>query len=209
MDLKNITLNTLIPEFPRIYNYNNLEFKRYLDVIYSETSGVVIVPVNTTGRVKAATGEFVNVIVDNLTIKKHWTNWYENTTTVDTDFYYAYDGSAVTTRDASVIGSLENSLFKYIDVISPYYKISNDVSTAFKASTLGQEFQLLFDISTNTASYNVLLDPSIGGTFKTLKVTYADASNGGTWIKLIAVEYDASWGTTWAVKQYGGTFSIV
>jgi hypothetical protein len=208
MDLTNITINTLIPEFPRIYAYNNQVIQDYLDVIYSETEGVIIVPVNTTGRVKGATGEFVNVIVDNLTVKNQWTNWYENTTTIDSDYYNTYDASAATTRDASIIGSLENSLFEYINVNSPYYKITNDVSTAFKASSLGQEIQLIFDISTNTAPFNVLLDPSIDGTFKTLSVSYTDASNGGTWIKLIAIEYDASWGTTWTVKQFGGTFTI-
>jgi len=209
LNFRNIHLSTLIPEFPYIYDYNNREIQRYLNVFYDGSTGIIIKPVETTGRVKGATGEFVNVITDNLTIKRQYTNWYENTTTIDIDYYRTYDASYYQWRDASIMGgSLENDAFKYIDVISPYYKITNDVSTAFKASALGQEFQVLFDISINTAPYNILLDPSINGRHKILKVNYADASNGATWLKLIAVEYDASWGYTWAIKQYGGTYTI-
>lgn len=207
MDLRNVYLTTLIPEFPRIYNYNNQAFKSYLDVIYNASTGVVVVPVNTTGRVKAATGEFVNMVVDNLTVKSQWTNMYENYTTVDQDYYYAYIGNDASTRDASTAGTLENSGFKYVDVLKPYYKITNDISTAFKATQLGQEIQLLFDLSSGSITpFNVLLNPSIAGTFKTLSITYNDAS--AAWVNLIAVNYDASWGTTWTVKQYGGTLTI-
>lgn len=210
MDLKNVYLSTLIPEFPYIYNYNNREFKRYLDVIYNETTGVVIVPVNTPGRVKGATGEFVTTITDNLIVKKQWTNLYENTNTADSDFYYAYIGGDASTRDPSTMGTLENPLYKYVDVLKPYYKIGNadTAAYAFKATTLGQEFQLIFDTSTTTVNnYAVLMDPSISGSYTLISVAAADAAT--TWIKLIAVEYDASWGTTWAIKQYGGTYTIV
>lgn len=208
MNFSTVYLNTLIPELPWILNNNNQITKRYLDVFYDETLGVIISPVNTPGRVKAATGEFVTTITDNLIVKKQWTNLYENTTTIDQDYYDTYIGSDVSTRDASLVGTLDNSLFKYVDVIKPYYKITNDVSTAFTAASLGQEFQLLFEVSTGkNAAYHVLLDPSVGGTYKMLSVTKADSS--ACWIKLIAVEYDASWGTTWAIKQYGGTYSII
>jgi len=203
MNYSNVYLSTLIPALPKILNDNNASFKRYLDVFYSETDGVIIKPVNTTGKVKASTGEFVTTITDNLIVKKQWTNLYANTTTADSDYYYTYIGLDASYRDAS---TFENSLFKYIDVISPYYKIKNDVSIGFTCTTMGQEFQILFDIST-AAAYNFLLDPSINGRYKMLKITAADASVA--WVKLIAVEYDASWGTTWSIKQYGGTVSIV
>ena len=208
MNLKDVFLTTLIPEFPRIYSYNNQVFKRYLDVIYSETQGVVIVPVNTTGRVKASTGEFVTTITDNLIVKKQWTNMYSNTNTADSDYYYAYIGGDAPTRDASTMGTLEKTAFKYVDVLKTYYKITNDISTAFASSTLGQEIQLLFDPSTATsAPFHVLLNPSIGGSYKMLSVTKADSSLA--WVKLLAVNYDASWGTTWTIKQFGGTIHVI
>jgi hypothetical protein len=208
MDLKNVFLTTLIPEFPSIYSYNNQAFKRYLDVFYSETNGVIVAPINTPGSVKGATGQFVNVVTDNLTVKNQWTNLYDNYTTVDQDYYYAYIGGDVSTRDASTMGTQENPNFKYVDVNSPYYKISNDASTAFKAPQLGQEIQLIFDVSTvATGPFNILLNPSIGGTFQLANIAFSNAPL--TWIKLIAVNYDASWGTTWALKQFGGTITLV
>jgi len=210
MNYSNVYLTTLIPALPKILNDNNASFKRYLDVIYNESTGVVVVPISTTGRVKASTGEFVTTITDNLIVKKQWTNLYANTTTIDADYYYAYIGLDASTRIANSMQSdasiMENSKFKYIDIISPYYKIKNDASIAFKCTTLGQEFQILFDVST-TSPYHILLDPSTNGKYKILNITAADASNA--WVKLIAVEYDASWGTTWAVKQYGGICSII
>lgn len=205
MNYSTIYLNTLIPELPLILNNNNAAMQRYLDVFYDETQGVIIAPVYTSGRVKGATGEFVTTITDNLIVKNQWTNLYENTTTIDQDFYNTYIGNDVSTRDAS---TFENSDFVYVDVNSPYYKIANDVSTAFISNQLGQEFQILFDISTAfLGNFNILLDPSKNGTYETLKVSLADAS--AAWIKLIAIEYDASWGTTWTIKQYGGSYSII
>ena len=197
-EIKPIYLTTLIPEFPNIYSYNNQVFKRKLDVIYNENTGVVVVPVNTTGRIKGSTGEFVTCITDNLVVKKQWTNLYQNTTTVDQDYYNTYIGGDVSTRDAS---SWENPSYKYVDVVSPYYKIRNDISYAFRTSRLGQEFQIIFDLSTNSGDYSILYNLS-----GVINVTYSDAHYA--WIKLIAVAYDASMGTTWAIKQSGGNISI-
>jgi len=208
MDLKNIFLTTFIPEFPKIYNYNNNVFKRYLDVIYNETQGVVIVPINTPGRVKAATGEFVTTITDNLIVKKQWTNLYSNVNTVDQDYYNTYISGDASVRDASTIGTLENSTYKYVDVLKPYYKISNTIKYAFKSNLLGQEIQLILDTSTgSTNDYEILLDPSTNsGTISTLTTPHSDPNI--TWIKLIAINYDSSWGTKWIVKQYGGPLTI-
>lgn len=207
MDSKNLYLNTLIAQFPYIYSYNNTVLKRYLDLFYDETGKLIIAPVNTTGRVKGATGEFVNVIVDNLTVKKQWTNLYSNTTTIDQDYYNTYIGPDASTRDASTMGTLENAEFKYVDVTNSYYKIRNDISTAFKSTQLGQEIQVIFDMSTGkTTPFNILFNPSIGGSYTSVHVAYDKAPLA--WVKLIAVKYDASYGTTWALKQSGGTITI-
>jgi len=208
MDLKNVYLTTLIPEFPRIYSYNNTSFKRYLDVIYNESQGVVVVPVNTTGRVKASIGEFVTTITDNLIVKKQWTNLYENTNTVDQDYYNTYIGGDVVTRgavnDASVF---ENISYDYVDVLKTYYKIGNDVDYAFKCDQMGREIQILFDTSVSTTeAYIILLNPSTNGTTQSLMVSHDDVTK--VWLKLIAVNYDASWGTTWAIKEFGGNITI-
>jgi len=149
MDLKNINLNTLLSEFPIIYNSNNVELKRYLDIIYDETNGVIVVPVNTSGRIKGSTGEFVNVITDNLIVKKQYTNWYENYTIIDVDYYNCYSNDVTTYRDAS-IEEWEDPNYKYVDVTSSYYKIRNDASIAFKTKNLGQTINILFDASGNS-----------------------------------------------------------
>jgi membrane-associated protease RseP (regulator of RpoE activity) len=199
MDWTLLNLNTFIPEMPQIIDNNFASFKRYLDIIYNETSGVVVVPVNTTGRVKAATGEFVNVIVDNLTVKKQYTNLLSNNTTADLDYYNTYWGLDASVRDASTI-AWESAPFKYIDTISPYYKIKNDVSVAFNTDTLGQVVEILFDIST-AASFNIRCS-------STQKIVVTAANAPTTWLQLICIKDDPSLGNTWIVKQYAGTYSI-
>lgn len=205
MDTKNLYLKTLIAQFPYIYSYNNQALKRYLDVIYDETGRVVIAPVNTPGRVKAATGEFVNLITDNLTVKKQWTNWYENTTTVDQDYYNTWIGPDTSTRDAS---TWEYGSYRYVDVMKPYYKLDNSFGYAFSCSVMGQEFQVIFDPSASHPSdgYSILIDP-IGGYY--YYTTLADKKLG--WAKFIAVAWDPSYGTTWKVKEsaYGTIYQIV
>ena len=158
MNWTSFNLNTFIAETPRILNNNYTTFKRYLDIIYNETSGVVVVPINTTGRVKGASGEFVNLTVDNLTVKKQYTNLLSNSTTADLDYYNMYIAADASYRDSST-SLWESASFKYIDVISPYYKIKNDVSIAFKTNNLGQIVQLLLDAST-ASPFNIQLDPS-------------------------------------------------
>jgi len=206
MNLTLLKLNTFIPQIPLICNSNFNTIQQYLDVFYDGSSGVIITPVETSGKVKGAKGEFTTIVVDNLIVRSQYANLYENITTIDTDYYTSYINRSDDVRVADLsIG--ENSRFKYIDVIKPYYKISNDASVAFKTTNLGQQFQLLFDVSTSGKAFNILMDPSISGTYKFLKITAADSSMA--WFTLIAVEYDSSWGTTWAIKNYGGNYSIV
>ncbi len=102
MDLKNVYLTTLIAEWPRIYNYNNQVIKNYLDVIYDESQGLVIVPVNTTGKVKGATGEFVNLIADDIVVRKNIVRLHEDTSTYTVTFL-TQDGSTVTVENGVII----------------------------------------------------------------------------------------------------------
>jgi hypothetical protein len=204
-----LNLNTFIPEMPQIIDNNFASFKRYLDVIYNESTGVVVVPINTTGRVKAATGEFVNVIVDNLTVKKQYANLLSNNTTADADYYNTYWGpdasyriNSSTAWDSLTSNVWDSSCFRYVDVISPYYKICNDASYAFNTETLGQVIELLFDVSTTT-NFNIRLDGSTHGNKVT--ITAADASNA--WMQLICIDDDPSSGNTWIVKQYSGSIT--
>ena len=69
MDWTPLSLNTLVPQIPQIVNNNFTAFKLYMDLFYDEGLDILVKPLNTTGRVKGATGEFVNVVVDNLTEK--------------------------------------------------------------------------------------------------------------------------------------------
>jgi hypothetical protein len=204
MDSKNLYLKTLIAEFPYIYSYNNQALKRYLDLFYNEAGQLIIAPVNTPGRVKAATGEFVNLITDNLTVKKQWTNWYENTTTVDQDYYNTLIGPDTSTRDAS---TWEVGTYRYVDVMKPYYKIDNSFGYAFSCPAMGQEFQVIFDTDNShpTDVYNILIDP-IGGYYYTATVADKELA----WARFIAVAWDPSYGTTWKVKEsaYGDIFQI-
>lgn len=212
MDWTPLSLNTLTTQIPKIFNDNFTSFKRYLDLFYDEDGKIIVVPVNTTGRVKAATGEFVNVITDNLTVKKQFTNWYDNYTTVDAAFIDSFNGDDTTTRIAAVDASgfstwpLEPSAYTWIDVQTPYIKIDNDASYGLQNDVVGQEFRLLFntDVST-TAPYTILVDSSEGGE-QNLAVLFTDAST--TWIKLITTAWDASYGPKWTVKEYGGTYTI-
>jgi len=206
MNWTQLYLNTFIPQIPKILNNNFNSFQRYLDVFYDGSLGIIVTPVQTTGKIKGTRGEFVTAVVDNLIVRKQYTNLYENTTTADLDYYTTYTEGATTPRIADS-STRENTKFKYIDVIKPYYKITNDTSIAFASNNLGQQLQILFDVSTSGRPFNVLLDPSISGRYKTLRVTANDSS--AAWFTLIAVEYDASWGTTWTLKEFGGTFKIV
>jgi hypothetical protein len=212
MDWTLFNLNTFIPETPQIINNNFASFKRYLDVFYSETSGIIISPVNTTGRVKAATGEFVNVVVDNLTVKKQYTNLLSNNTTADLDYYNTYWGldasyriNSSTAWYSTTSNVWDSSCFRYIDVISPYCKIKNDASYAFNTETLGQVVEVLFDVSTTltTSPFNIRLD----GSTKGHSITIASKDASGTWVQLICIADDPSLGNTWIVKQYAGTIT--
>jgi len=217
MDWTPLSLKTLITQIPKVVNDNFTATERYLDVFYDENRQVIIKPVNTTGRVKGATGQFVNTITDNLTVKNQFTNLYENYTTVDSDFVTYFTGSTVTTRlatsdpssasyvdSSTLVWPFEPSTYSWVDVQTPYIKISNDVSYGFQNDNLGQEFRLLFDGS-GASPFTILLESSTGGEIN-LSVTAADAS--ATWIKLITTAYDVSNGPTWTVKEYGGTYTI-
>ena len=66
MKLSDVYLSTVIPLIPSILNKNNAEIQRNFDLIYDSSLGVIIVPVNTAGKIKGSTGEFSTVITNNL-----------------------------------------------------------------------------------------------------------------------------------------------
>ena len=219
MDWTQLSLKTLIPLMPQIINGNFQGFENYLDVFYDGSLGILVKPINTTGRVKGTTGEFVNVITDNLTVKRQFTNWYDNTTTADGDFVTAYNGNDVSTRlatsdpssaayidSSTVVWPLEPSAYSWVDVITPYIKIDNDVSYGLQNITIGQEVALIFaDPPAGAGDFIVLMDASEGGE-SVMTVTAADASAAS--IKLITVEWDASYGSKWVVKEPSDTYTI-
>lgn len=205
-----MNLNTMWPQVPTIVNNNFKSVERSLNVIYNETSGVIIVPITTTGRIKGATGEFVTCVVDNLIVKKQYTNMLSNVTTVDSDYYNTYIGSDASYRtdsstawDSSLSNVWESKVFKYIDVVSPYYKIRNDVSIAFNTENLGQVVEVLFDVAVPNTNFNIRLDGSTKGN----KIVVSAVDSSKCWMQLICVADDPSLGNTWAVKQYGGTYT--
>jgi len=203
-----IYLDTYIPELPKFWTNSFNAVQREIDIFYDGSAGILLSPLSTTGNVSGAQAQFVTGVFDNLIVKKQFTNLYENTTTIDSDFYNSYVGIDSSTRDASTGGSLiENGDFIYNDLSEAYPKINNaDGSIAFSTNQLGQEFRLLWDAS-DASPFTILTDPSVGdGTVEILSVTAANSST--TWIKLIAVDYDASWGMAYTVKEYAGTYTL-
>jgi hypothetical protein len=148
MEYNTFSVNTFIPELGKLLNQNFDSFKNYLDVFYDESTGIIVKPVNTAGMVKGGTGQFVNLVVDNLTVKNQYTNLYSNTSSIDYDWYSTYIGGDVSIRNASTGGAQEDSRFKYVDVNTTNIKIKNDASIALKSNNVGQVVNFLFDIST-------------------------------------------------------------
>jgi len=93
-------LNTPISQIPKLVNDSFLSNQRYMDSFFDGSLGIIKVPVETAGRVKAARGEFVTSVVDNLVVRNQYTNLFQNITTADADFYNTYIQGAATPRDA-------------------------------------------------------------------------------------------------------------
>ena len=211
MNFTRLSLSTLIPQIPKIVNDNFDATSNYINLFYDASLGVITKPIVTTGKIKGTTGEFVNVITDNFTVKKQFTNWYENTTTVDADFVTTYNNSDVSTRvsnsdPSTSIWPMEPSTYSWVDAITPNIKIDNDASYGFQNDNLGQEVRIIFaNPAIGSDEFKILVDASDGGE-SNLTVTVGNAPD--TWIKLITVAWDASYGPKWIVKEYAGTYSI-
>ena len=214
MDWTRLYTSTLIPQIPKILNDNFTAFKNYINVFYNETTGVIIKPINTTGRVKGSTGEFVNVITDNMTVKTQFTNLYSNITTADIDWVTAFNGTDVSIRvwngDACTndIWPKEPSAYSWVDATVPYIKIINDVSYGIQNGTLGQMVEIIPDASyIGTDDFAVLLEASTG----TKGILFphdagVDALNMP--LILICTAYDASWGPTWTIRSGDASISV-
>jgi len=206
MDWTLLSLNTLVPQIPKIVNDNFTAFKTYMDVFYDESGEILIQPLTTTGKVKGGTGEFVNVVVDNLTVKNQYTNLYDNNTTADYNYYKMYTSVAAVPRDPCTFGidtsvwtfPYEPSTYKVIDVNKPYYKINNNNPIFLANDNLSQVVGIFFTDASGLADYEIVLDPCVGTIYT------VDASDSGrAYMEFVAIEYDASWGSTWAQYKYG------
>ena len=206
MNLSKVYLSTLLPELPTIINHNNAEFKRYLDLFYNETTQILTVPLTTTGRVKGATGEFVNIIVDNLTVKNQYTNMYDNNTTADYNWYRMVVDPVFEPRDpCSGIWPYESIAgYKIIDVNKPYYKIDNEYPVVLSNNNLSQVVGVFCSADTvGTDAFTILMDPDPSSA-EYMKTYTIDVSYAGVaYVEFIATDYDPSWGSTWQLYKYG------
>ena len=199
--------NTPIPTLPKIINSNFTSFEQYIDIFYNGSTGILKVPVETTGRVKGSQGEFVTAVIDNLVVKNQWTNLYDNFTTADYNYYKAYTELAISPRDPCTCGidtslwnfPYEPSGYKVIDVNKPYYKITNEYPLFLGNENLSQVVGIIFDTSiVGGSNFQILIDPCSGETYN------IDASEAGqAYIEFIATDFDASWGSTWEQYRYG------
>ena len=201
MNFNQFYLNTFIPQTPKLLNDNFAAFKRYLDVFYNETTGIIIKPVQTTGQVSGAAGKFVTLTVDNLIVTSQFTNLYNNVNTADYSWYTTYIGVDASTRNAIYDGSTgvgENRNYKYIDVVKPYYKITDDACIGLRCTTVSQIVEFMLDASSPLTPFSFLLDPCAGIIFT------VDPSKNIQNLRFICVNWDPSWGSTWAPMTAGG-----
>lgn len=194
MNFKEISIYTLIPELYKIINYNNQVIQDYVSIFYDGSLNYLKTPLITTGSVKGATGEFTTLVVDNLIIKKQYTNLYENITTADYEWYNTYVSGYTVLRDAS---RWEVNGFKYVDVDKPYYKILSSDDVAPRCPKLSQVVEFFIDDPSSNNVCRILLDPS-GNEYT---VQYATK---GESVKLICTSYDVSRGSSWIVMATSG-----
>jgi len=194
MNFKEISIYTLIPEISKIITYNNTVISNQFDLFYDENLNLLKVPLSTTGSIKGASGEFTTLITDNLIVKKQYTNLYENSTTLNYDWYNTYVSGYTVLRDPS---HGEVTSFKYIDVNKPYYKIQSSDNVAPRCSTVSQIVEILIDDASTSNICKILLDPS-GNLYTTQYATKGES------VSLICTEYDSSHGSTWIVMNTNG-----
>jgi hypothetical protein len=196
MNWNQIYLDTFIPELPKLWNSSFASMQRYLDVLYDGSNGILIKPINTTGKVKASQGEFATVVVDNLVVRNQFTNLFDNITTADFSWYTAFIGPDSSVRDAS---TWENPGYKYIDINKPYYKVNNLYPLALKCTQVSQVVEILFDPCTASINdFKIQTNPYTNDFFD---LTTADSS--AVWISFICVKFDPSYGSSWQKYHFG------
>ena len=195
-----LNLKTPIPEIPKIVNANFTSFKRYLDGFFDGSTGILTVPLETTGKVKASRGEFVTSVVDNLIVKSQFTNLYENYTTADKDFYYTFIGPEVSTRIAhdSSVWPYENPIYAWLDVNKPNYKMGNTYPLALQNDNLSQVVRVIFNRTNTLGNFQILLDPCSGSIF-----SMSPSDSSIRYLELICIGYDPSWGPSWTPYKFG------
>jgi hypothetical protein len=195
MDWTPLSLKTFVPQIPKVVNDNFKEVENFINSFYDEKKKVIIQPINTKGRIKGASGEFVSIEVDNLTVKNQFTNLLDNNTTADYDYYKMIIDQPTILRDPCTAANywpVELNNYKVIDVNKPYYKITNAEPIQLHNENLSQVVGLYLDSSLVGAdNFTVLLNAELGTQF------VVDPSDAGQYVELIATSFDPSWGYSW------------
>ena len=215
MNLQEIKLKNFFGELPRQINSNFQVVEDYIDSFYNGTQQIFTQPLTTTGRVKATTGEFINLICDNLTIRT------TDTSTVDPEidpdnlqYVTAYIASAYVLRVADPSNNWEtrftdDTLYNWLDapLNQKYYKFNNIISVGINAVEVGQEIYIMYDRNIDSGSdYEIIMDPNDAVTGEQ-RVLYFDPIYGPiSYHTLICVSITPEFGSVWAVKEWAGAF---
>jgi hypothetical protein len=201
MEWKKISLDTSIPELPKYINNNFSSFEKYLDIFFDKNREILIRPLETGGKIKGATGEFVTMVVDNLVVKSQYTNLYDNNTTADYNYYKMTEDGPSFGRDACIGDGInpkwpyENPAWTYVDVQKPFYKLSNENPVFLQNKNLSQVVGITLDPSLYSGDPYQIVTDACSGNMYTLNPDPSNAEH--FYLELICTAYDVSWGPTW------------
>jgi hypothetical protein len=206
--------DTFIPEMPKMLNKNFSVVQKGMDVFYDASTGVLLKPLTTTGKVQGANGQFVTMVVDNLVVKNQFTNLYDNNTSADYNFYKTFISANFIPRDpctAATNWPYEASTYKFIDVNQPYYKIDNQNTIVLNNNNLSQVVGIIFphlDASYGTAPFRIVQNPSTNSgipSFFQIDSSIAPDASTYFYMEFIMTAFDPSWGPTWSQYKYGAS----
>jgi hypothetical protein len=213
MEWTKLKLGTFIPELPKVITKNFQIFNDYIDSFYDSENHFISKPVITTGRVKGTTGEFINLLCDNLIIRDREASTGGGQIETDNlEYVDKYNGSdeSLGTKDPSInwtpnnpaaLGWLDTSLDK------KYYKINNTKPIGINGIEVGQEIYLMYNRSIDSGSdYEIILDPNDPIT-NLQRILYFEPQFGPiSYHKLVCVKKTEEFGCVWAAKEWGGAF---
>ena len=213
MNWKEISIKTFIAELPKYINENFKITSDYIDSFYDNEKDVITKPLFTTGRVKGTTGEFLNLIVDNLTIRNHDTSTaVPEIDPKNLEYVQVYNGNDETPRDFNPLNTWEVRIIsdvKWIDapLTRTYYKINNVNPIAINAEAIGQEIYIMYDrMIAEGNKYQIIMDPN-DPNYNIPRVLEFEPLYGPiSWHKLVCVDKNDTFGSVWAVKEWSGAF---